>query len=149
MKTSRLFTWLIVHTLITSSYAHTPNEKIKTIKHQAQGLGKHLIIELYDCNPEAIKQVQSVEKIMLEATKAARGTIVAHTFHQFSPYGVSGAVIISESHLTIHTWPEYGYCAVDIFTCGDLDNDAAFEVIKNGLQAKSFSRIEMRRGILS
>lgn len=117
-------------------------------KNPSNGLGKHLIIELYDCDPEAINNAKSIEETMLAATRAAGGTIVTHSFHQFSPYGFSGAVIIAESHLTIHTWPEHGYCAVDIFTCGDLNNDAAFEVIKNGLKAKNCCRIEMKRGIL-
>ena len=70
-------------------------------------------------------------------------------FHTFSPHGVSGMVIVAESHFSIHTWPEYGYCAVDIFTCGDvIDNRLALDHIKKKICAKSVSILEMKRGIL-
>lgn len=144
MKLSSLLFCLLVHVCTISSIVSKTTQQTSS-----QALGKHLIIELYDCDPDAINNVKSIEETMLAAAHEAGATIVTHSFHQFSPYGFSGAVIISESHFTIHTWPEHGYCAVDIFTCGDLNNDAAFEVIKNGLKAKSFSRIELRRGILS
>ena len=95
-----------------------------------QRLGHHLVIDLFGCNPEKIKHVETVEKVMVEAAIAAKATIITKKFHQFNPFGVSGAVVVSESHLAIHTWPEVdGYCAIDIFTCGQTDNFAALEVI--------------------
>jgi spermidine synthase len=79
-----------------------------------------------------------VERVMMDAAIVANATIVAHTFHQFAPQGVSGAVIVAESHFAIHTWPEFGYCAIDIFTCGShTDNDAALAVIKKSFEADS------------
>ena len=71
-----------------------------------QALGRHLIVEYYDCNPKVLDEIEIIEKAMLEATEKMNATKVAHKFHQFAPQGVSGAVIIEESHLTIHTWPE-------------------------------------------
>lgn len=110
-------------------------------------LGKQLIVELCECSADKIDSVESVQNAMLEAAKAAKATIVAHKFHQFSPQGASGAVIIAESHLAIHTWPEYGYCAIDIFTCGDLDNYLAVEVLKEKFESKNCVITEVQRGI--
>jgi S-adenosylmethionine decarboxylase len=112
-------------------------------------LGTQLIVELYACDREIASDVAAVERIMLRSAEAAGATVVGHSFHRFSPHGVSGVVVIQESHLAIHTWPEYGYCAVDIFTCGELtDNGAALAVIKQGLQAGRHTAVEMKRGFL-
>ena len=113
-------------------------------------LGKQLVIELYDCDKELINCVSHVENVLSKAAIAAKATIIESKFHHFSPHGVSGALIIAESHIAIHTWPEYGYCAVDIFTCGDLtDNPAAMEIIKTGLKAGYHSAMELKRGLLN
>ncbi len=102
-------------------------------------LGKQLVVEFFGCNRIILDDIEQIEKIMLDAALAAHATIVAHKFHQFSPQGVSGAVIVAESHLAIHTWPEYNYCHVDIFTCGEYtDNDAALEIIKQGIGADHY-----------
>lgn len=82
-------------------------------------LGKHLLVELHGCDPEALKSIDLIREAMVSAAREANATIVGVSFHEFSPFGVSGVVVIAESHLTIHTWPEYRYAAVDIFTCGD------------------------------
>jgi S-adenosylmethionine decarboxylase len=112
-------------------------------------LGKQLIIELYGCDRELINNTDYIEKTLLAAAEAAKATVLEHNFHKFSPHGVSGAIIIAESHMTIHTWPEYGYCAVDIFTCGDLtDNPAAMNLIKKELKAEYCSATELKRGLL-
>ena len=81
-------------------------------------LGNHLLVELYNCNTSLINKVVKIEELLLEAVKISGATALNSTFHKFSPHGVSGVVVISESHFSIHTWPEYGYCALDIFTCG-------------------------------
>ena len=110
-------------------------------------LGHHLVIDLFGCNPEKMKEVSIVENILVAAAEAAKATIVARKFHQFNPIGVSGALVLAESHLTIHTWPEVeGYCAIDIFTCGPTDNFAALEVMKEGFEAKGTVTVEIERG---
>ncbi|QCQ23132.1 adenosylmethionine decarboxylase [Desulfoglaeba alkanexedens] len=114
-----------------------------------KSLGKHLIVELYHCDAYRINQVEEVERILVEAVNISKATIVQPVFHQFSPHGVSGVVVIAESHFSIHTWPEFGYCALDIFTCGDqIDSDASLRYIKKELQAESLFVTEMRRGML-
>ncbi|WP_165778795.1 adenosylmethionine decarboxylase [Leptospira perolatii] len=112
-------------------------------------LGKHVIAEFYECDRETINNHELVEDIMLKAVDLSGATTVKSVFHRFSPYGVSGVVVVSESHFAIHTWPEYGYCAIDVFTCGDLiDNQAALEYLKERFGAQSISVVEMKRGLL-
>ena len=94
-------------------------------------LGKHWIIDCYDCDRDVIDDPALVEPIMLEAARRAGATVMGSHFHTFEPQGVSGVVIIAESHLAIHSWPEYRYAAVDVFTCGEsIDIDRAIEVFK-------------------
>ena len=113
-------------------------------------LGTHLLVDLRECNPEILKSLEKVRSIMVSAAKDAKATIVDVSFHEFNPFGISGVVVIAESHLTIHTWPEYDYAAVDIFTCGDIIKPevAASYLIKE-FGCKNPSIVEIKRGILS
>jgi S-adenosylmethionine decarboxylase len=77
-------------------------------------------VELRDCNSEILKSLERVRNAMVSAAKEAKATIIDVSFHEFNPFGISGVVVIAESHLTIHTWPEFAYAAIDIFTCGDI-----------------------------
>lgn len=113
-------------------------------------LGKHLLVELKDCDPEILKSLERVKNAMVSAAKKARATIIDVSFHEFSPFGISGMVVIAESHLSIHTWPEYGYAAVDVFTCGDIIKpEAAAKFLIEEFKCKNPSVVEMKRGILS
>ncbi|MDI6890904.1 MAG: adenosylmethionine decarboxylase [Thermodesulfovibrionales bacterium] len=113
-------------------------------------LGNHLLIELRDCNPEILKSLEKVKKVLISAAKEAEATIIDLSFHEFNPFGISGVVVIAESHLTIHTWPEYSYAAVDIFTCGDVIRpEVAASYLIRQLECKNPSIVEMKRGILS
>jgi len=113
-----------------------------------KALGRHILLELHDCDSGILKDPVQIETIMREAALAARATIVKSIFHHFNPFGVSGVVVIAESHLSIHTWPEYGYAAVDFFTCGeDVDPWIAHHYVAEKLKAKSKSSIEMKRGV--
>lgn len=113
-------------------------------------LGTHLLIELKDCCTKWLNDVGKIEEILVTAAREAKATIIESRFHRFSPFGVSGVVVIAESHLTIHTWPEYAYAAVDIFTCGEtLQPSVAAAHIIEALESRSPSVVEMRRGTLS
>lgn len=113
------------------------------------GLGKHVIAELYDCDKEIINNQVLIEDVMLETVELSGATIEKSIFHKFSPHGITGVVVVSESHFAIHTWPEYGYSAVDIFTCGDLiDNYKALNHLRDKLFAKNLSVVELKRGLL-
>jgi S-adenosylmethionine decarboxylase proenzyme len=96
-----------------------------------------------------MNDVKLIEDAMVGAARAMRANIVASEFHHFNPHGVSGMVIISESHLSIHTWPEYGYAAVDVFTCGDvIDPTNAHEMLREAFKPTSESVMELKRGLL-
>ena len=112
-------------------------------------LGKHLLLELKDCDREVLNDLSFLKAMLPAAATEAGATVLGESFHQFNPHGVSGAVILAESHLFIHTWPECGYAAVDIFTCGNSvkPEKAAQKLIKE-LGAKSHSILEIHRGIL-
>ena len=112
-------------------------------------LGTHLLLDLKKCNPELLDNVQYIRQAMLGAAEEAGATIVGENFHKFDPLGVTGIVAIAESHLCIHTWPEHGYAAADIFTCGDdfMPRRAADLLIQR-LQCVEPAVKELQRGVL-
>jgi len=113
-------------------------------------LGKHLLLELKECNQEVLDDLDFLRSTLVAAANDCGATVLGESFHPFNPHGVSGVVIIAESHLSVHTWPEYGYAAVDIFTCGDsVQPEKAAEVLIEKLGAKSHSLIEIQRGLLA
>lgn len=109
-------------------------------------LGNHILVEFMNCDPHIMNDVATIERDMVDAARKAGATVINSTFHHFSPYGVSGVVVIQESHLAIHTWPEYGYAAVDLFTCGEMDAWISFDYLKDCFKSKSYSALEMKRG---
>ena len=112
-----------------------------------RSLGHQIIAEFYGCNRDSLNEVDFIRSAMVTAAEKAGATIVTETFHHVSPHGVSGAVIIAESHLSIHTWPEYGYAAVDLFTCGDtVSSETAFNHLRDTLESSQVSTMEMHRG---
>lgn len=115
--------------------------------HKVETLGRHILVEYYNCDPEVLKNPQFIESSMNEAAIEAKATIVESVFHHFNPWGVSGAVIVAESHLTIHTWPEYGFASADFFTCGNIDPWKSFEYLEEILKAEFSESIEIPRGL--
>ena len=117
-------------------------------KKRLHALGRHLLLELFDCDAEAINSLETVKTSMVEAAKRAQATIVDVVFHEFNPFGISGVVVIAESHLAIHTWPEYRYAAVDVFSCGDvLQPQVAADYLVEQLGATRASVVELQRGV--
>ena len=113
-----------------------------------KALGIHLLIELTSCNRQKIDNLAFLERTMSDAAEAAGATVLKTAFQDFNPQGVSGVVVIAESHLTIHTWPEHGYAAVDIFTCGTRVNPwKAAQLIKEHLEAGEMQVRDFRRGL--
>ncbi len=113
----------------------------------SNALGRHILVEFYGCNAEILNDVIVIEKSMVGAAKEAEATVINSTFHHFSPYGVSGVVVIQESHLAIHAWPEYQYAAVDVFTCGTEVNPwIAYDYLKKAFEASHGSAMEINRG---
>lgn len=114
-----------------------------------EALGRHVIAEFYNCTPDKINNVSHVEKSMVKAAQLAGATIINVTFHHFSPFGISGVVVIEQSHLSIHTWPEYQFASIDLFTCGETINPwISFDHLKEEFGAEHVSSIELQRGQL-
>lgn len=114
-----------------------------------QKLGRHVLAEIYGCEFDILNDVKKVEKIMVNAALEAGAEVRECVFHKFSPQGVSGVVVISESHLAIHSWPEFGYAAVDVFTCGDkVDPWYACDYLVRHFGATDISAKETDRGLL-
>jgi S-adenosylmethionine decarboxylase len=112
-------------------------------------LGRHLLVELHDCDKEALNDLGFLRDVMLKAAIDCGAVVLGDSFHHFTPQGVSGVVIIAESHLSIHTWPEYGYAAVDVFTCGtSVAPEKAAEILIEALRSQNHSLMEIQRGIL-
>ena len=112
-------------------------------------LGRHILAEFYDCDVDILNSSKLVEQHMKASAIHSGATIVQSVFHMFSPHGVSGVVVISESHLAIHTWPEYGYAAVDVFTCGDtIDPQVATDHLAGLLNAGRYEHKLVERGRL-
>jgi S-adenosylmethionine decarboxylase len=113
-------------------------------------VGFQIYAELYDCNPKKISRVKNVREIFLEAIRFSKLTILKECFYQFNPHGVTGNLILSESHANIHTWPELNYVSVDIFTCdgeGEEKSKKAIKTLKKLLGAKRIFVKEFHRGI--
>ena len=112
-------------------------------------LGTQILLELRDCNRELLNDLPHIRNSLLQAARDLGATIIGDSFHQFSPQGVTGVIAIAESHLCIHTWPEYGYAAVDIFTCGEaFKPQKAVDMVVKSVESQEHSVTEIERGIL-
>ena len=110
-------------------------------------LGKHLLIEYYGCDRDRINDVAFLRTTLLEAARRANATIVEDVFHTFNPQGVSGVVVIAESHIAVHTWPERDCAAVDIFSCSDkMQPEVVVQFLKEALRARTTDTTEVIRG---
>lgn len=99
-----------------------------------KGLGRHILAEFHGVSKEKLDDVDWLEKRILIAVEESNATYLHHYMHKFSPQGVSGVVVVAESHLAFHTWPEYGYMALDYFTCGDrVDPQVAIDFLQEQL----------------
>lgn len=114
---------------------------------QVAPVGSHCILELHDCSAARLDDEQWVRDTLAYAAERARSTLLSLTSHRFEPQGVTSLALLAESHISIHTWPELGYAAVDVFTCGEhTDPRAACEAIAIRMGATSHSLREIRRG---
>lgn len=111
-------------------------------------MGRHVIAELWGCTAEKLNDLHGIERIMVNAALEAGAEVREVAFHKFAPQGISGVVIISESHLTIHSFPEHGYASIDVYTCGDrIDPNVACKYITEALGATRQESIEVPRGV--
>lgn len=131
-------------------WLHKDEEGFPFGTNEQPSLGSHLLVELFDCDPDSIKLESSVGTAMRAAADQSEATVVAESFHEFKPFGVSGAVIIQESHYTIHTWPEHHYAAVDLFYCGGtIHVHKAIDVLQERFRPGRMKFLVVRRGLQS
>jgi S-adenosylmethionine decarboxylase len=115
---------------------------------EIETIGFHYVVEASGCDPEILANANRIRQIFLEAAKVGNMEVKASYFFKFSPTGVSGVVIVAESHISIHTWPEKGYAALDVYTCGTKANpEKAVDYILDKLRAKYAHVSEIKRGI--
>lgn len=113
-----------------------------------KALGTHIVCELSGCDAAALTDVDGVRATLMQAAREANATIMETAFHRFQPQGVSGVVVLAESHISIHTWPETGYAAMDFYTCGDhTDPWLAAEYAAKAFGADSMQTTEVKRGV--
>jgi len=136
---------------VEAAKAPSPNQQPKDYFVRRHGLryaGTHLLIELWEA--DHLDDLRRIEGALREAIPACRATLLDLQLHRFSPNGgVSGVALLAESHISIHTWPEVGYAAVDIFLCGDTDPYSAVPILRRTLTPGKIQLTEHKRGILS
>lgn len=122
----------------------------KEVTKMKRALGTHILLEFWGCDPLVLTNSARIKEALDAAARASNAKVVTDFYHQFHPYGVSGVIIIEESHFSIHTWPEYGYAAIDLFYCAeeDIDIDTAIEVLRSHLKPTCINVIELKRGLL-
>jgi S-adenosylmethionine decarboxylase len=108
-------------------------------------LGQHLLLDLDDAPPHLLSDVAGIERLLREAAALAGATVIHSHFHPFGPgMGITGVLLLRESHISIHTWPEHGFAALDIFMCGEAQPQLAARHIESGLQATGRLRVMAR-----
>ena len=115
----------------------------------AAPLGRHLLADLHGIAADLLTQPQAIEQILLRAAQAAGATPIFSKFHQFGDgQGVTGVLLLRESHISIHTWPEHGFAAVDVFMCGDAQPELAIGILQQALRPLQSRVEEVARGAL-
>ena len=109
-------------------------------------MGTHLVVDAWQAPTELLNDPERIRSALIEAIAAGEATLIDICVHQFSPHGVTATVTLAESHIAIHTWPEYGYFAADLFFCGRGKPAVAMKVLQQALQAKQVKMQEIDRG---
>lgn len=109
--------------------------------------GKHLLLELDGCNPEILNNARTIDSILTEAVRLSGATVVNKCYHHFKPQGVTGVLILEESHLSIHTWPESGRAAIDMYTCGECFPENAKDYLVGMFEATVSHSMLVKRGM--
>lgn len=110
-------------------------------------IGLHVLLDLYGVEPARLEDCARIEAVLSEAARVAGARVLGARMHPFGPgLGVTGVLLLAESHISIHTWPEHGYAAVDVFMCGDAEAMAAASLIGERLRARRIEVRECQRG---
>lgn len=113
-----------------------------------KGLGIHYLIDLYECDSNSLASVADISRIMIVASEIGKLNIVRECFHQFQPYGVSGVLVLKESHFTIHTWPEYKYVSIDLYLCDyNVDVNNIIKYLEKEFRSNRKELTILKRGV--
>lgn len=107
---------------------------------------KHLIVELRGCDSQRLNDPEALQRLMRRGADAAGARVIAEVYHPYSPHGVTGVLLLQESHFSVHTWPECGYAALDFYSCGSCAPEKAVEVLREGLCARQVEIMTIHRG---
>jgi S-adenosylmethionine decarboxylase proenzyme len=108
--------------------------------------GTHILVDMYGCNYDRLNNPLALQYCMTKAAENAGAAVLGTKYHWFAPQGVTGVVLLSESHLSIHTWPESNFATLDVFTCGSIDTRAIVREIENWLKSEAVIEQEVERG---
>ena len=111
-------------------------------------MGTHLVVDAWQAPAELLNDPEAIRKALIEAISVGKATLIDLCVHQFSPHGVTATATLAESHIAIHTWPEHGYFAADIFFCGAGKPELAMKILQTALQARQIRIRQLQRGIL-
>lgn len=110
--------------------------------------GRHLILDLYNCDPGILDDYEELQRLLEASLVMAKANILRIIGEKFKPQGVTLLALLAESHASIHTWPQLGYCAIDLYTCGDTtQTHKAAEFLKQKLKAKISEQKELKRSV--
>lgn len=109
-------------------------------------IGTHLVLDAWQAPAAILNDPQQVRQALTSAIAAGEATPIDICLHQFSPHGITATATLAESHIAIHTWPEHGYFAADLFFCGEGKPEVAMKVLQTALQAKCFKLQQLERG---
>jgi S-adenosylmethionine decarboxylase len=126
--------------------ARNPEAGRETATGAAPGVGRHLLADFWTDDVEALRWVADWERMLPDACRRARATVLGARFHQFRPHGVTGIVLLAESHASVHTWPERGLATLDVFTCGSMDAAAVLDAVRAALRPTRERVTALERG---
>lgn len=109
-------------------------------------VGTHIVVDAWQSPAELLNDPERIRRALMEAIAAGEATLIDICVHQFSPHGVTATVTLAESHIAIHTWPEHGYFAADLFFCGRGKPEEAMKILRSALQAKEYKSQQIERG---
>ncbi len=112
-------------------------------------VGTHLVVDAWQAPADLLNDPERIRRALIEAIAVGEATLIDLCVHQFSPHGVTATATLAESHITIHTWPEHGYFAADLFFCGKGKPAEAMKLLQTALQAKQVNMKEIERGLLT
>lgn len=111
------------------------------------GVGKELIVEIWDPSEVDLTDKDTIRAVLLRAVRSSGSTLIRSYFHRLYPGGITGFLLLKESHISIHTWPEYGYAALDFFTCGQADSYKALAEVEKAFRPSTVKVTEIMRGL--